>query len=42
MKEHNIIVYRIPWNAINTERGKLKMKEKIDAFLEFYKNISSL
>ena len=42
MKEHNIIVYRIPWNAINTERGKLKMKGKIDAFLEFYKNISSL
>lgn len=40
IKEHNIIIYRIPWNSINTEKGKEKMKEKINDFLNFYKNIS--
>ena len=29
-------IYRIDWNEINTENGKLKMKEKINKFLEFY------
>lgn len=32
-------VYRIEWNGINTEEGKKVMKEKIDKFLEFYKNL---
>jgi very-short-patch-repair endonuclease len=32
---NNIEVYRIPWNSINTEKGKIEMKEKIDEFLKF-------
>lgn len=31
-----IEVYRVPWNSINTESGKMLMKEKIDNFLSFY------
>ena len=31
-----IEVYRVPWNSINTESGKILMKEKIDNFLLFY------
>lgn len=31
-----IEVYRVPWNSINTESGKMLMKEKIDTFLSFY------
>ena len=31
-----IEVYRVPWNSINTESGKMFMKEKIDNFLSFY------
>ena len=27
--------YRIDWNEINSEKGKLRMKEKIDRFLDF-------
>ena len=30
------IVYRIPWNEINTDSGKYEMQQKIDKFLEFY------
>lgn len=33
------IVYRIPWNEINSECGSQLMKEKIDLFLEFYKEV---
>lgn len=29
-------VYRIPWNSVNTEKGQLLMKNKIDGFLKFY------
>ncbi len=32
-------VYRLPWNEINTEEGKAIMKEKINAFISFYKNL---
>lgn len=32
---NNIEVYRVPWNSINTENGRIKMKEKIDNFLKF-------
>ena len=32
-------VYRIPWNEINSEHGERLMKEKINLFLEFYKNV---
>lgn len=33
------LIYRIPWNEINSERGSLLMKEKIDEFLSFYNNL---
>lgn len=39
LTNNGFIVYRIPWNGINSERGKQKMKEKINKFLEFYNNI---
>ena len=31
--------YRIDWNNINTENGKLLMKEKIDNFLNWFNNL---
>lgn len=31
------IVYRIPWNEIKSEQGQNKMEEKIQSFLNFYK-----
>lgn len=34
----NIIVYRIAWNSINTEKGKKLMEEKINNFLIYLKN----
>lgn len=38
LKKNNFIVYRVPWNEINSEEGKLLMKSKIDNFLEFLSN----
>lgn len=40
IKSKNIIVYRIEWNEINSKKGSLMMKEKIDNFLNFYNNIN--
>lgn len=40
IKSKGIVVYRIDWNEIKTERGSLMMKEKIDNFLDFFNNIS--
>lgn len=37
--ELGFIVYRIPWNEVNTEKGRTKMKEKIDKFFEFYNSL---
>ena len=34
------LVYRIEWNEINSDKGKLLMKEKIDKFLEFYRKLN--
>jgi hypothetical protein len=31
-------VYRIKWKSINTEKGKLYIKEEIDKFMNFYKS----
>lgn len=39
IKSKNIIVYRVEWNEINSEKGSLMMKEKIDNFLEFYNKL---
>lgn len=35
VKSQNIEVYRIDWNEINSDYGKVLMKEKIDKFLEY-------
>lgn len=39
LKNNGYIVYRIKWNEINSESGKELMKNKIDNFLNFYKNL---
>lgn len=39
LKERGYDIYRVPWNEINSEDGKFKMKEKINKFLEYYRNI---
>lgn len=39
LKELGYIVYRIPWNEINTEKGKKLMATKIETFLTFYNNL---
>lgn len=39
LTENGYIVYRINWKNINTERGKEYIKEEINKFLEFYKNL---
>lgn len=39
LSSKDFIVYRIPWNEINSEKGKLLMKEKIDKFLVFYQKL---
>lgn len=36
LSENGYIVYRVKWNSINSEIGKVRMKEKVDKFLEFY------
>lgn len=36
LTQQGYIVYRIPWNAINSDQGKLLMKDKITKFLNFY------
>lgn len=36
LTKQGYLVYRIPWNDINTEHGKTEMQNKIDAFLNFY------
>lgn len=37
IKSKGIEVYRIEWNEINSDKGKLLMKEKIDNFLNYIK-----
>lgn len=36
LKSLGYIIYRISWNEISSEAGKLKMQNKISKFLEFY------
>lgn len=36
LRKEGYEVYRIEWNEINSEGGKLKMKEKINNFLKYY------
>lgn len=37
LNKNGYIVYRIKWNEIVSDRGKLLMEQKIDNFLKFYK-----
>lgn len=39
LTEHNVIVYRISWNSINTDKGKSLMQEKIKSFIDFYNTL---
>jgi len=39
LKENMYIVYRIEWNGINSNAGKIRMKEKINNFLTFYNKL---
>lgn len=39
LKENDFIVYRIKWNSINTDKGKLKMEKKIKLFIDFFNSI---
>lgn len=39
LTSNGYVVYRIPWNEINSETGKQLMKDKIDKFLSWYKSI---
>ena len=32
-------IYRVEWNEINSDNGKLQMKDKIDEFLKFYNSL---
>lgn len=37
VKSQGLEVYRIKWNSINNDNGKIEMKEKIDSFLNYIK-----
>lgn len=39
VKALNILVYRIDWNEIKSDKGSLLMKEKINKFLNWYNNL---
>lgn len=39
IKKKGIIVYRIKWNEIKTEKGKKEMKNKINNFLNFFNSL---
>jgi very-short-patch-repair endonuclease len=39
LESKDYIVYRIPWNEISSEQGKIIMQDKINKFLEFYKSL---
>lgn len=39
LTENGFKVYRIEWNSINNEKGKEKMREKIDEFVNFYNSL---
>lgn len=39
LQQLGYIVYRVEWNSINNEKGKVLMKSKIDDFLDFYNKL---
>lgn len=40
LTKQGYLVYRVAWNEISSDEGAQTMKEKIDAFLTFYRNLS--
>ena len=40
LQKNGYIVYRIDWNEINSQKGKLLMEQKIQDFLSFIDNLS--
>lgn len=40
LRDNGWIVYRIKWNEINSESGKILIKNKIENFIEFINNIN--
>lgn len=39
LKSKGYLVYRIKWNEINSEKGSLMMKDKIDNFINYYQSL---
>lgn len=39
LKDNNYLVYRIPWKSINSDKGKIYIKNQIDKFLDWYSKI---
>lgn len=39
LKMKGYIIYRIPWNTINTNDGKERMTKKIEDFILFYNSL---
>jgi very-short-patch-repair endonuclease len=39
LTNNGYIVYRIPWNELNSDQGKVEMQNKIDKFMKFYETL---
>ena len=39
LESNGYIVYRVPWNEISSEHGKVLMQQKINDFIEFYNSL---
>ena len=39
LTKQGYFIYRVPWNEVVSEQGKLEMKTKIDEFLAFYSTL---
>lgn len=39
LQQAGYIVYRVPWNSVNTHIGKERMKKKVNDFFSFYENL---
>jgi very-short-patch-repair endonuclease len=39
LESNGYIVYRVPWNEISSEHGKVLMRQKINDFIEFYNSL---
>ena len=41
LENNGWIIYRVKWNDVQSQNGKMEMKKKIDVFLTWYKNFSN-